>query len=30
MRQVMPHRSNIVAEAGDCKSFFHKNAGAAS
>jgi hypothetical protein len=24
MRQVMPHRSNIVADAEDCKSFFHK------
>jgi hypothetical protein len=27
MRQVMPHRSNIVADPEDCKSFFHKKAG---
>jgi hypothetical protein len=25
MRQVMPHRSNIVADPEDCKSFFIKN-----
>ena len=29
MRQVMPHRSDIVFEAGDCKNFFHKNAATA-
>jgi hypothetical protein len=26
MRQVMPHRSNIVADPDNCKSFLHKNA----
>jgi hypothetical protein len=28
MRQVMPHRSNIVADRRRCKSFLHKKAGA--
>ena len=27
MRQVMPHRSNIVADPTNCKSFSNKNAG---
>jgi hypothetical protein len=27
MRQVMPHRSNIVADPDNCKSFFHKMPG---
>jgi hypothetical protein len=27
MRQVMPHRSNIVADPDNCKSFLRKNAG---
>jgi hypothetical protein len=27
MRQVMPHRSNIVADPDNCKNFLHKNAG---
>jgi hypothetical protein len=26
MRQVMPHRNNIVADPDNCKSFLHKNA----
>jgi hypothetical protein len=26
MRQVMPHRSNIVADPDNCKSLLHKNA----
>jgi hypothetical protein len=30
MRQVMPHRNNIVADPEDCKSFFHKKPGATS
>ena len=24
MRQVMPHRSNIVADPDNCKNFLHK------
>jgi hypothetical protein len=28
MRQVMPHRNNIVADRRRCKSFLHKKAGA--
>jgi hypothetical protein len=27
MRQVMPHRSNIVAEPDNCKNFLQKRAG---
>ena len=27
MRQIMPHRSNIVADPANCKSFLNKNAG---
>ena len=27
MRQVMPHRSNIVADPANCKNFLHKKAG---
>ena len=27
MRQVMPHRNNIVADPANCKSFLNKNAG---
>jgi hypothetical protein len=27
MRQVVPHRNNIVADPDNCKSFLHKNAG---
>jgi hypothetical protein len=27
MRQVMPHRSNIVVDPINCKSFLNKNAG---
>jgi hypothetical protein len=30
MRQVMPHRSDIVADPTNCKSFLNKNAGAGS
>jgi hypothetical protein len=26
MRQVMPHRSNIVADPENCKNFLHKKA----
>jgi hypothetical protein len=27
MRQVMPHRNNIVADRGRCKSFLHPKTG---
>jgi hypothetical protein len=27
MRQVMPHRNNIVADPDNCKNFLHKSAG---
>jgi hypothetical protein len=27
MRQVMPHRSNIVADLDNCKNFYSKKAG---
>jgi hypothetical protein len=30
MRQVMPHRNNIVSHPDDCKGFLHKKAAAAS
>jgi hypothetical protein len=27
MRQVLPHRSNIISDPDNCKSFFHKTPG---